>query len=127
MVMCVPGLRIGVCTIEVPNVTLPSQLYLAVLKKVEPDIHDFKEPSFSLQKSILKTFCLLCREEGHDVEIRVTYEPGDSDRIVEEALASKNVDVLVAAGGDGSVNEVRLFQDACNSYYFLNQSRRWYK
>ena len=47
-----------------------------------------------------------CREEGHEVEIRVTYEPGDSDRIVEEALAAKNVDAIVAAGGDGSVNEV---------------------
>ncbi len=39
------------------------------------------------------------------MEVRVTYEPGDSDRIVEEALASKNVDAIVAAGGDGSVNE----------------------
>ena len=49
---------------------------------------------------------MLCRDEGHEVEIRVTYEEGDSDRIVREALKAKDVDVLVAAGGDGSVNEV---------------------
>lgn len=42
--------------------------------------------------------------------MRVTYEPGDSDRIVEEALKAKDVDVLVAAGGDGSVNEASYQQ-----------------
>lgn len=57
------------------------------------------------QRSVLH---ITCREEGHEVEVRVTYEPGDSDRIVEEALAAKNVDAIVAAGGDGSVNEVKL-------------------
>ena len=48
----------------------------------------------------------LCRKEGHNVEVRVTYEAGDSDRFVKEALNLKDVDVIVAAGGDGSVNEV---------------------
>jgi len=40
------------------------------------------------------------------VEVRVTYESGDSERIAAEALSNK-ADVIVAAGGDGSVNEVR--------------------
>lgn len=39
------------------------------------------------------------------MEVRVTYESGDSERIVAEALHNKS-DVIVAAGGDGSVNEV---------------------
>ena len=46
-----------------------------------------------------------CWGEGHNVEVRVTYESGDSERIAEEALGN-NADVIVAAGGDGSVNEV---------------------
>jgi diacylglycerol kinase family enzyme len=45
------------------------------------------------------------RKEGHKVEVRVTYESGDSERIAEEAL-NNNSDVIVAAGGDGSVNEL---------------------
>lgn len=49
---------------------------------------------------------IISRDEGHEVEVRVTYEEGDSDRVVQEALERKDVDVLVAAGGDGSVNEV---------------------
>jgi diacylglycerol kinase family enzyme len=48
---------------------------------------------------------LFCRKEGHNVEVRVTYESGDSERFVAEALQN-NSDVIVAAGGDGSVNEV---------------------
>jgi len=48
-----------------------------------------------------------CRKEGHNVEVRVTYESGDSERIVAEALQNKS-DVIVAAGGDGSVNEVHI-------------------
>ena len=40
------------------------------------------------------------------MRVRVTYEEGDSDRYVTEALKTKDIDVIVAAGGDGSVNEV---------------------
>ena len=42
------------------------------------------------------------------MQVRVTYEDGDSDRYVTEALKRQNIDVIVAAGGDGSVNEVLL-------------------
>ena len=40
------------------------------------------------------------------MQVRVTYEDGDSDRFVSEALQDRGYDVIVAAGGDGSVNEV---------------------
>ena len=48
------------------------------------------------------------RDEGHTVSVRVTYEDGDSERFVREAIDQGNVDVIVAAGGDGSVNQVHF-------------------
>jgi lipid kinase YegS len=45
------------------------------------------------------------REEGVNVEVRVTWEAGDAARYAAEA-AHDEVDVVVAAGGDGTVNEV---------------------
>ncbi|KAK9822314.1 hypothetical protein WJX74_006531 [Apatococcus lobatus] len=46
------------------------------------------------------------RQEGHRIEIRVTYEAEDSDRYVLEALRQKGVDTIIAAGGDGMVNQI---------------------
>jgi lipid kinase YegS len=49
------------------------------------------------------------REEGHSVEVRVTWEAGDVQRLTEEALGDAKaggLDTIVAAGGDGTVNEV---------------------
>jgi lipid kinase YegS len=43
------------------------------------------------------------RAVGHQIEVRVTWEKGDARRFVLEAGA---VDLLVAAGGDGTLNEV---------------------
>jgi len=43
------------------------------------------------------------RERGHRIEVRVTSEKGDARRFVSEA---GKVDVLIAAGGDGTLNEV---------------------
>ena len=43
------------------------------------------------------------RAAGHRIEVRVTWEKGDARRFVSEA---GNVDLLVAAGGDGTLNEV---------------------
>ena len=43
------------------------------------------------------------RAAGHRIEVRVTWEKGDARRFVSEA---GNTDLLVAAGGDGTVNEV---------------------
>lgn len=43
------------------------------------------------------------REAGHRIDVRVTWEKGDARRFVSEA---GNVDLLIAAGGDGTLNEV---------------------
>ncbi len=45
------------------------------------------------------------RQDGHAVDVRVTWEAGDAGRFAAEAL-DDGVDVIVAAGGDGTVNEV---------------------
>lgn len=52
------------------------------------------------------TLVQLCREEGHQIDVRVTWEQADTERYVAEAMASGTVDAIVAAGGDGTVNEV---------------------
>jgi len=43
------------------------------------------------------------RERGHHIEVRVTWEKGNARRFVSEA---GDVDLLIAAGGDGTLNEV---------------------
>ncbi|ADZ72686.1 lipid kinase YegS [Polymorphum gilvum] len=44
---------------------------------------------------------------GHAVSVRVTWEEGDTQRLAREALADDEaIDVLVAGGGDGTLNEV---------------------
>jgi len=43
------------------------------------------------------------REVGHRIEVRVTGEKGDARRFVSDA---GDVDLLIAAGGDGTLNEV---------------------
>jgi lipid kinase YegS len=44
------------------------------------------------------------RDEGHDVDVRVTWEKGQAALFASEAAA--DFDVVVAAGGDGTVSEV---------------------
>ncbi len=46
-----------------------------------------------------------CRSEGHDVQVRVTWESGQASEFAEEAARAR-FDIVVAAGGDGTVNEV---------------------
>ena len=49
------------------------------------------------------------RTDGHGVEVRVTWEPGDATRLTAEAVAQAvqgNIDCIVAGGGDGTINEV---------------------
>jgi lipid kinase YegS len=45
------------------------------------------------------------REQNLVLDVRVTWEGGDSERYVAEAIAEA-VDVIVAAGGDGTLSEV---------------------
>ena len=45
------------------------------------------------------------RDKGHAVDPRVTWEKGDAIRFAREG-AARGVDVVVAAGGDGTINEV---------------------
>lgn len=45
------------------------------------------------------------RLEGHDLQVRTTWEYGDAIRYVNEA-ASCDADVVVAGGGDGTINEI---------------------
>ena len=45
------------------------------------------------------------REAGYRLDVRVTWEAGDAARFAAEAR-TQGVDVAVAAGGDGTVNEV---------------------
>ena len=49
------------------------------------------------------------RKDGHAVEVRVTWEPGDAARLTAEAVAGADqgkIDRIVAGGGDGTINEV---------------------
>jgi lipid kinase YegS len=45
------------------------------------------------------------REAGHELEVRVTWEFGDAARYAAEAVRA-GVEVVIAGGGDGTVNEV---------------------
>jgi diacylglycerol kinase (ATP) len=45
------------------------------------------------------------RRRGHRVRVRLTFEPGDARRYARGA-ARAGCDVVVAAGGDGTINEV---------------------
>ena len=45
------------------------------------------------------------REQGYRVEVRVTWEAGDAARYAAEAT-TEGIEVVVAAGGDGTINEV---------------------
>ena len=54
------------------------------------------------------------RESGIALEVRVTWEDGDAERYVAEAIAD-GVDTVIAAGGDGTLSEVattRAHRDA---------------
>lgn len=45
------------------------------------------------------------RQRGVELQVRVTWEDGDGERLVAEAIAD-GVDTVIAAGGDGTLSEV---------------------
>lgn len=45
------------------------------------------------------------RQEGHQIEVRVTWEQGDISRFLDEACTIR-VETVIAAGGDGTLNEL---------------------
>ena len=45
------------------------------------------------------------RKAGHPLDVRVTWEGGDAARYAAEAT-QEGIDVVIAGGGDGTVNEV---------------------
>ncbi len=45
------------------------------------------------------------RERGVGIDVRITWESGDAERYVEEAIGDR-VDTLIAGGGDGTLSEV---------------------
>jgi lipid kinase YegS len=45
------------------------------------------------------------RDEGHAVDVRVTWEAGQAAQFAKEA-AQRGVEVIIAGGGDGTINEV---------------------
>ncbi len=53
----------------------------------------------------IRTAVIRLRSEGHDLHIRITWEYGDAIRYVNEAV-SCDADVVIAGGGDGTVNEL---------------------
>lgn len=57
------------------------------------------------QMDALRDAVKMLRAAGHEVSARVTFEEGDGERFAREA-ADAGVDVVVAAGGDGTINEV---------------------
>ena len=53
------------------------------------------------------------RGAGHEVEVRQAFEEGDGERFA-RAAAGAGVDLVIAAGGDGTINEVVNGLGACS-------------
>jgi len=60
-----------------------------------------KKAGYESVRSAISTL----REEQDDIAVRVTYEYGDVERFVNEAV-QQGVKRLIIGGGDGSVNEI---------------------
>ncbi|MGK9172918.1 lipid kinase YegS [Yokenella regensburgei] len=54
---------------------------------------------------LLREAITLLRNEGVAIQVRVTWEKGDAERYVAEAIAL-GVETVIAGGGDGTINEV---------------------
>ena len=71
---------------------------MAMSKKVQLILNGKAEGNDALKTAVARQ-----RAAGHAIEVRVTSEKGDARRLVAE---TGEVDLLIAAGGDGTLNEV---------------------
>ena len=71
---------------------------MAMSKKVQLILNGKAEGNDALKTAVARQ-----RAIGHTIEVRVTSEKGDARRLVAE---TGEVDLLIAAGGDGTLNEV---------------------
>ena len=62
----------------------------------------------------LRDAVMQLRDEGVVIHVRVTWEKGDAERYVEEAVALQ-VATVIAGGGDGTINEVATALIQCDS------------
>ena len=56
-------------------------------------------------RDVVRAAVRTVRDEGHQVDVRVTWEGGDASRFARQA-ADDGVELVIAGGGDGTVNEV---------------------
>lgn len=87
----------------------PSSASYAARDLVRPRVGVIYNPVAGfLQRRRLNRFLKLLRERGHDIVLRKTGNPGDATRLARELAADREspIDVIVAAGGDGTINEV---------------------
>ncbi len=59
----------------------------------------------SAQSPEVREGVMACRQAGHHVEVRVTWEGGQAAEFAEEA-ARAGYEIVIAAGGDGTVSDV---------------------
>ncbi|MBI6218246.1 lipid kinase YegS [Proteus sp. DFP240708] len=59
----------------------------------------------SANNSALRNAVYQLRNEGFDLQVRVTWESSDVQRFVQEAI-DINAETVIAAGGDGTINRV---------------------
>lgn len=61
--------------------------------------------SYAQHAQEVEESCTFLRQSGWNVELRLTEAAGDARRLAREAVEQK-ADVVIAAGGDGTINEV---------------------
>ena len=62
----------------------------------------------------LRSEIMRMREQGVDLQVRVTWESADMERLVKEAV-NEGIKRIVVAGGDGTVNEAVTALNQVNS------------
>lgn len=58
------------------------------------------------QNTQIRDAILRLRSEGADIDVRVTWEPSDSENFAIEAARCEKIKTVVAGGGDGTLNAV---------------------